>query len=270
MVKAYKSSVNGTQFMFGVVEIPKNVKRALEMDKENGNTLWQDSIDKELEMINQFQTFQRLDKGEQLPPDFKPVPYFIVFANKFDGQRKARLVANGNKTVIDNEDVYSGVMGMETVRLGFLLAEMNGLKVCAADISSAFLYSKTRERRYIIAGPEEFGALEGEKLVIDKGLYGLRTSSARFHEHLACKLRKMGYVPSKADADFWMKKHKDGHYEYIASYIDDVISFSKDPMSVCVPKAGRNNGEHFVCRRQEETTVIKGFFHLEASPVMAT
>jgi hypothetical protein len=32
MVKAYKSSVNGTQFMFGV-EIPKNVKCALEMDK---------------------------------------------------------------------------------------------------------------------------------------------------------------------------------------------------------------------------------------------
>jgi hypothetical protein len=42
----------------------------------------------------------------------------------------------------------------------------------------------------------------------------------------------MGYVSSKANADFWMKKHKDGHYEYIANYVDDVISFSKDPMSV--------------------------------------
>jgi hypothetical protein len=42
----------------------------------------------------------------------------------------------------------------------------------------------------------------------------------------------MGYTPSKADADFWMKRHKDGHYEYIANYVDDVISFSKDPMSV--------------------------------------
>jgi hypothetical protein len=79
MVKAYKRSVsNGTQFMFGV-EIPKNVKRALEMDKENGNNLWQESIDKELEIINQFQTFWRLNKDEQLSPDFKPVPYFIVF-----------------------------------------------------------------------------------------------------------------------------------------------------------------------------------------------
>jgi hypothetical protein len=66
MVKAYKSSVNGTKFMFSV-EIPKNVKRALEMDKDNENNLWQESIDKEIEMINQFHTFQRLDKGEKLP-----------------------------------------------------------------------------------------------------------------------------------------------------------------------------------------------------------
>jgi hypothetical protein len=42
----------------------------------------------------------------------------------------------------------------------------------------------------------------------------------------------MGYVPSKADTDFWMKQHKDGHYKYIANYVDDVISFSKNPMSV--------------------------------------
>ena len=50
---------------------------------------------------------------------------------------------------------------METVRLGFLLAEMNGLKVCAADISSAYLYSKTREHHYIMAGPD-FGELEAK------------------------------------------------------------------------------------------------------------
>ena len=77
--------------------------------------------------------------------DYKRVPYFIVFANKFDGRCKARLVENGCQTDIDAEDVYSGVVGIETVCFGFLLAEMNGLKVCVADISSAYLYSKTRE-----------------------------------------------------------------------------------------------------------------------------
>jgi hypothetical protein len=114
---------------------------------------------------------------------------------------------------------------METVHIGFLLAKMNGLKICAANISSAFLYSKTCKRWYIIAGPE-FGLLKGEKMVIDKGLHRLQTSSVHFHEHLACKLQKMGYIPSKANADFWKNKHKDRHYKYIANYVDDVISFS--------------------------------------------
>ena len=38
MVKAYKASINGTQFMFGV-EILHNVKHALELDKANGNII---------------------------------------------------------------------------------------------------------------------------------------------------------------------------------------------------------------------------------------
>jgi hypothetical protein len=67
---------------------------------------------------------------------------------------------------------------------------MHALQVCAADIGNAFLYEKTKELMYVIAGPE-FGEYEGQTLIIDKGLYGLRLSVARFHEHLAAKLRSM-------------------------------------------------------------------------------
>ena len=142
-------------------------------------------------------------------------------------------MANGSCTlVVDSEEAYdAGVVGVETVRLDFLLAEMNGLKVCAADISSADLYTKTREKRYIIASPE-FGELEGEKLVIDHSLYGLRTLGAQFHEHLGQKLRHMGYTPSQTDPDFWIFHHPDGHYEYITNYIDDVICSSRNPTKV--------------------------------------
>ena len=109
--------------------------------------------------------------------------------------------ANGSYTPVDSKETYAGVVGMETVCLGFLLTEMNGLKVCATNISSAYLYAKTREKWYIIAGPE-FGELEGEKLVIDHSLYGLHTSGAHFHEHLGQKLCHMGYMPSQTDPDF--------------------------------------------------------------------
>ena len=39
----------------------------------------------------------------------------------------------------------------------------------------------------------------------------------------------MDYKPSKADPDLWYKDCGE-HYEYIAKYVNDVISFSRDPM----------------------------------------
>ena len=42
----------------------------------------------------------------------------------------------------------------------------------------------------------------------------------------------MGYTPSRTDPDFWISRHPDRHYEYIANYVDDVICFSRDPMKV--------------------------------------
>ena len=96
-------------------------------------------------------------------------------------------------------------------------------------MGNAFLYGKTREKVYIVAGPE-FEGLEGTPLIVDKSCYGLKSSSARFHETLSTKLRSMGYTPSLADPDFWMKDQGD-HYEYIATYVDDVLAFGRDPMS---------------------------------------
>ena len=144
----------------------------------------------------------------------------------FDLRRKARLVAGGHLTKPPKDDIYSGVVGLETARIGFLLANLHHLEVCAADIGNAFLYGTTNEKVYITAGPE-FAKAEGQPLIIDKGLYGLRSSSARFHEHLSRKLQHMGYRPSYADSDFWLKDCGT-HYEYIATYIDDILSFSRD------------------------------------------
>jgi hypothetical protein len=57
--------------------------------------------------------------------------------------------------------------------LGFALASMNGLSICAADVSNAFLYGKTKEKTYVIAGLEFGPEYAGKRLVIGKGLYGL-------------------------------------------------------------------------------------------------
>ena len=79
------------------------------------------------------------------------------------------------------------MVSIETICVAFLLAALNNLDVCAADISTAFLHGKTREKCFVRAGPE-FGKNQGKRMIIDRGLYGLATSSARFHEKLASTL----------------------------------------------------------------------------------
>jgi hypothetical protein len=62
-------------------------------------------------------------------------------------------------------------------------------------------------------------------------LYGLKTSAARFHEHLSESLLRLGFKKTKHDHDLWMVD-KSSHYEYLATYVDDILIWSKDPMSV--------------------------------------
>ena len=222
---AAKRGDHAPKFKFGV-QVPTSPRNALELDRRNKDTLWKESMDKELKQINDYKTFIILEPHEPLPPGYKRIPYHMVFDVKFDLRQKSRLVAGGNHTDNPKEDIYSGVVGMETIRLAFTLAAMNGLSCCAADVGNAFLYGKTKEKVYIIAGPE-FGEHTGKRMLIDKGLYGLKTSAARFHEHLSAKLRNLGFTPSRADSDLWMRP-KDDHYEYVATYVDDLLVWSKD------------------------------------------
>jgi hypothetical protein len=119
---------------------------------------------------------------------------------------------------------------MDTIRLASVMGALNNLDVCAADISTGFLYGKTREKVYVIAG-KEFGENAGKRMIVDKSCYGLKTSSARFHEKLSSKLRSMGFRPSRTDLDLWIRPQED-HYEYVATYVDDILAFSREPMSI--------------------------------------
>jgi hypothetical protein len=234
MVRAYKVARTGSgpKFKFGV-EVPRNPKHALEIDQANGNTAWRDSMTTEVNQLLDYETFRVVPDGLPMPKGYKRIPYHCVLDVKVDLRLKSRIVANGARTPdVEREEVFSTVVSMEAVRLGFLLSRLNGLSVCAGDIGNAYLNARTREKVYIVAGPEFGPKYEGKRLIIYKALYGLKTSSRRYAEHCSAKLRSMGYRPSRADPDLWIKRFSDGHYEYIARYVDDIIAFSRDPMTV--------------------------------------
>ena len=133
--------------------MPRNPKHALQLDEEHGNDNWQRSIKKELDEINEYETFRLPKEGESLN-GFQHIPYHLVFDVKFDGRHKSRLVAGGNHTEPLKEDIYSGVVSIESIRILFFLATLNNLQIWAAYVVNAFLNARCRERVLIRTGPE--------------------------------------------------------------------------------------------------------------------
>ena len=140
------------------------------------------------------------------------------------------MVAGGHLTEVPIDSVYSSVVSLRGLRLVVFLAELNGLDVWSTDIGNAYLEAKTNEKVYVIAGPE-FGDREGHVLVIDKALFGLHSSGLRFREKLADSLRDMGFAPSKAEDDIWMRRNGDV-WEYVATYVDDLCIAAKNPQEI--------------------------------------
>jgi hypothetical protein len=53
------------------IEIPKNYDDCMQIDCENGNTLWQDAI--HLEMVKVWITFQICNDDESIPPTYQQI-----------------------------------------------------------------------------------------------------------------------------------------------------------------------------------------------------
>ncbi|MGH7954991.1 MAG: reverse transcriptase domain-containing protein [Gloeomargaritales cyanobacterium] len=191
---------SGKRYQYGV-ELPRNVKHAMLIDRENNDSKWRDAIRKEMSAMEEMEVFRILPEGEKAPPECTRIPLMMVFAVKPDGTRKSRLVAGGHVTGPPSAEVYASVVQSENVRLIFLLAELNRLELIMGDVSTAYLYAFTIGKMYSLAGPE-FGIFEGCVIILIKALYGLKTSGNRWHAHLSDTLRKLGFRPSKIDANF--------------------------------------------------------------------
>jgi hypothetical protein len=73
----------------------------------------------------------------------------MVFDVKYDLIHKARLVAGGNWTVNDKEDIYSEVVRMDPVRIGFFLEGRVDFHVVHVT-SEMPSYIEKQKRRYMI------------------------------------------------------------------------------------------------------------------------
>ena len=226
-----------SKYMFGYL-IPRSYKEALEFDKENNNTKWADATRDEMDCIKEQQVFTKGQRAKwdsnhkkilNAPPNHQKIRVNLIFAVKYNGRHKARLVADGSLTPEPAENIYSGVVSLRHLRLVIFLGELNNLELWGADIGNAYLEAHTQEKLFIIRGAE-FEELEGFILIFNKALYGLKSSGKRWAEKFYDIIKDMGFTPSKADPGVWMRENKALKcYEYLAIYVDDLCIAAQDP-----------------------------------------
>ncbi len=220
------------QHKYGV-QVPRNIRQAMDFDKTNGNTLWQDSIKIEIKALTDLECFDFKDPDHKCGPEYQKTTLTMIFSVKNDLRHKARLVAGGHLVDALDHDVYSSTVKGVSVKLLHVIAHKTGMTQLCGDVGNAYVNAFTNEKVYAVAGKEFGEALEGSIVIIKKALYGLRTSSERWYAHFADSLRGIGFSPTRYDNDVWIRLNEDGDcYDYICTHVDDFMIVGKDPQAI--------------------------------------
>ena len=151
LISKVKTLYHKNNLKFGI-KIPRSVREALQLDKQNNSTNWQDAIEREMKNVKI--AFKFLDKSDRPPTGFKQIRCHLIFDVKMDLTRKARFVAGGHLTDPPTSMTYASVVSRETFRLAFLVAAINDLEILCGDIGNAYLNAYTQEKIYYRAGLE--------------------------------------------------------------------------------------------------------------------
>lgn len=237
IISKVKSRYWKTTHMYGI-RLPHSVEEALKLDAETNTDYWTKAIAKENKKVKiSWHSLKdvtpddvRAGKVDALK-GYQEIKCHMVFAIKMDFTRKARFVARGDLATAPPAVTYSSVVSRDSVRLAFLIAGLNGLDIMACDVTNAYLNAPAREKVWFVGG-KDTGEDEGLVCVVDRAIYGLKSSGASWRNMLVKTILDFDFEPTRADPDVYRRPaEKDGFkfYEYILVYVDDILILSKDP-----------------------------------------
>ena len=230
IIASVNSRVRKVSHKYGI-ELPTSVEHAFKLDSKNGNSIWRDAINKEMDNLKV--AFDILHDGREPPVQYKKASGHMVFDIRMTLERKARWVKDGHRTPEPDNSTYAGVVSRESIRIALTYAALNGLPVCATDIQNAYLQAPSTEKHYIICGPE-FGLENvGKKAIIVRALYGGKSAGADYWRHVRAAMHEMKFESCKADPDVWFRPgtKDDGttYWQYVLLYTDDILAIMEEP-----------------------------------------
>ena len=99
------------------VKIPRNVKEALEFDKENRNNKWAEAMKLEIQLLNDLECFEFHPKDYSPAKEYQKTTLTMIMNVKQDLRHKCRLVAGGHLIDALDHDVYSTTVKSISVKL---------------------------------------------------------------------------------------------------------------------------------------------------------
>ena len=115
-----KKTKNSPRFKFGE-RVPRSINEAYKINEETGTTGW-----------------------AQAPAGYTYIKLLWAFVIKFDGRKRARLVAGGHMTeTLDTEQTTSIMVSLDIIFMFFISAGLQDLTCLTGDINSAYIQAYT-------------------------------------------------------------------------------------------------------------------------------
>ena len=135
---------------FGI-EVTTSIKQAYELYEETGTDFWRKATAKEMIDVRvayeeNEATPEQVRSGEA--PGFigfQEITCNLIFDVKIDFERKCRMVINGAMTETPPSLTYFSVVSRDSVRLAFIISELNDLDMMACDVGNSYLNSPCQE-----------------------------------------------------------------------------------------------------------------------------
>ena len=220
-------------FMTLIEDEPPNFRSAM---KSPDCKKWMEACQKEYDTLMDFNTWTLVEK----PPGINVVGNRWVFRIKRDNvgqvdRIKARLVAQGFSQVpgIDFNETYSPTIRFTSIRFILALAAHYNLELRQIDIKGAYLNGMLDETVYM-RQPEGFTSEGRENYVckLNKGIYGLKQSGRVWYQTLKDKMKKLGFIPGKADGTIFFRHGENGELEVAGWYVDDGLLAANSILSM--------------------------------------
>lgn len=203
---------------FNFDDIPKTFEEAQA-------TGWNEAMQEELNALQKNSTWTMVYP----PPNVTIIDSKWVFSQKLvdnEVKKKARLVARGFLQPITEEECYSPVARMCTLRILLALVMEYDLSLNQLDVRSAFLKSKLKSTVYM-KPPDGLNCLEGQVCKLNKALYGLRESPKCWNECLNSCIINLNFTRSKVDPCLYCTKST-----FLLVWVDDIIICSRSDIEV--------------------------------------